>query len=287
MDLRFDNGYQFPSEIMMNMLSRCGTYDLLSMKMVSRNWFFSIKHSYFVRIHTEMGHNRVDPFLLLGARFVSAKKAYDRLITISSNADGEEILNYLRFHPYIEQNMSIELPGICNGLLCLKVTNNDEAVTFFICNPATRRVRQIEEFVLPMPTGHVKYDFGFNELSSSMYILVIYEDSNIVNQLKVMLYNCQSRTWTNINPPVVHTNIWESKSVCINSTIYWISYPTLGAAEQFPTVLRFDLAEQIFSTISGPTNRLVVSYIPVEFQGSLAIICAELQALELVRYITM
>ncbi|KAF7821872.1 uncharacterized protein G2W53_027327 [Senna tora] len=150
--------------------------------MVSRTCFFSIKHSYFVRKHLEMDHDRVNPSFLLGARFVSVEEAYDRLITVSSNADGEEILNYLQLHPIIEQNMSIHLLGIYNGLLYLKVTNNDETVRLFICNHATRR---------------------------------------------------------------------------------------------------------IFSTISSPTNRPVVSYIPVEFQGSLAIICAELQAPELVRYITM
>ncbi|KAF7821239.1 uncharacterized protein G2W53_026694 [Senna tora] len=53
------------------------------------------------------------------------------------------------------------------------------------------------------------------------------------------------------------------------------------------SILRFDFADQIFSTISGPTNRPVFSYIHVEFEGSLAIICAELQGTEIVRYITM
>ncbi|KAF7826960.1 uncharacterized protein G2W53_018124 [Senna tora] len=146
-------------------------------------------------MHTEMGHDHVNPSFLLGSRFVSAEEAYGRLITISSNADGEEILNYLRLHPHIEQNMSIDLLGTYNGLLFVKVTNNDETVRLFICNPATRR--------------------------------------------------------------------------------------------QFPTILHFDLADHIFSTICGLTNRPVVSYIPVEFEGSLAIICAELQAPELVQYITM
>ncbi|KAF7825227.1 F-box protein CPR30-like [Senna tora] len=153
MDLSFENGLQFPSEIMVNILSRCGTYDLLAMKLVSKNWFFSIKHPYFVRIHTEMGHDRLNSSFLLGSHFVSAEEAYDRLIIVSSNADDEEILNYLQLHPLIEQNMSMDLLGTSNGLLFLKVTNDDGTVRLFICNPTTRRVRQIQDFVLPMPTG--------------------------------------------------------------------------------------------------------------------------------------
>ncbi|KAF7812041.1 F-box protein CPR30-like [Senna tora] len=171
MDLSFENGLHFPLEIMVNILPRCGTHDLLAMKLVSKNWFFSIKHPYFVRMHTEMGHDRLNSSFLLGSHFVSAEEAYDRLITVSSNADGEEILNYFRLHPLIEQNMSMDLLGTYNGLLFLKVTNDDETVRLFICNPTTRRVRQIQDFILPMPTGRVKYDFGFNALSSSMYIL--------------------------------------------------------------------------------------------------------------------
>ncbi|KAF7807998.1 putative PIF1 DNA helicase/replication protein A1-like protein [Senna tora] len=249
MDLSFENGVQIPSEIMVNILSRCGTNDLLAFKLVSKNWFFTIKNPNFVRIHTDFGHDRLKSSFLLGSRFVSAEEAYDRLITISSNADSEELLNVLRLHLLMDQNISMDLLGTYNG--------------------------------------RVKFDFGFNDLSSSMYILVIYEDSNNGNQLRVMLYSCLTHTWTNINPPDFHTNIWESKSVCINGIIYWISYPPIEAVEQLPTILHFNFADHIFSTISGPSNRPVFSYVPVEFQGSLAIICGELQGTEIVRYITM
>ncbi|KAF7844330.1 uncharacterized protein G2W53_001235 [Senna tora] len=287
MDLSFENGVQIPSELMVNILSRCGTNDLLAFKLVSKNWFFTIKNPNFVRIHTEFGHDRMNSSFLLGSRFVSAEEAYDRLITVSSNADGEELLNVLRLHPLMDQNIFMDLLGTYNGLIFVKVTNDDETVRLFICNPATKRVRLIQDFVLPMPTGRVKFDFGFNDLSSSMYILVIYEDSNNGNQLRVMLYSCLTHTWTNINPPDFHTNIWESKSVCINGIIYWVSYPPIEVVEQLPIILRFDFADRIFSTISGPSNRPVFSYVPVEFQGSLAIICGELQGTEIVRYITM
>ncbi|KAF7835606.1 ATP-dependent DNA helicase PIF1 [Senna tora] len=286
MDLSFENGVQIPSEIMVNILSQCGTNDLLAFKLVSKNWFFTIKNSYFVRIHTDVGHDRLNSSFLLGSRFVSAEEAYDRLINVSSNADGEELLNVLRLHPLMDQNISMDLLGTYNGLIFLKVTNDVEIVRLFICNPATKRVRQIQDFV-PMPTGRVKYDFSFNALSSSMYILVIYEESNNGNQLRVMLYSCLSHTWSNINPPDFHANIWESKSVCINGIMYWLSYPPIDAVEQLPTILRFDFAHQIFSTISGPSNRPIFSYTPVELEGSLAIICGELQGTEIVRYITM
>ncbi|KAF7826708.1 replication protein A 70 kDa DNA-binding subunit B-like [Senna tora] len=109
----------------------------------------------------------------------------------------------------------------------------------------------------------------------SFEVITMSWDASLIEKLSDKYH-----TWTNINPPVVHTNLWESKSVCINGIIYLLSYPTIGAAEQFPTILRFDLADEIFSTISGPTNRPVVSYIPVEFKGSLAIIFAELQGPE-------
>ncbi|KAF7812509.1 replication factor-A carboxy-terminal domain protein [Senna tora] len=264
-----------------------------SFEVITMSWDASLieklsdKNPNFFRIHTDVGHDRLNSSFLLGSRFVSAEEAYDRLITVSSNADGEELLNVLRLHPLMDQNISMDLLGTYNGLIFLKVTNDDETMRLFICNPATKRVRQIQDFVLPMPTGRVKYDFGFNALFSSMYILVIYEESNNENQLRVMLYSCLTHTWTNINPPDFHTNIWESKSVCINGIMYWLSYPPIEAVEQLPTILRFDFADHIFSTISGPSNRPVFSYIPVEFEGSLAIICGELQGTEIVRYITM
>ncbi|KAF7801013.1 uncharacterized protein G2W53_044459 [Senna tora] len=101
--------------------------------------------------------------------------------------------------------MSMDLLGTYNGLLFLKVTNDDGTVRLFICNPVTRRVHQIQDFVLPMPTGRVIYDFGFNALSSSMYILGTERVRYITMQL---MYDAKSQQywWPVLYCPYVNVN---------------------------------------------------------------------------------
>ncbi|KAF7802216.1 uncharacterized protein G2W53_041327 [Senna tora] len=115
MDVRFVNGVGFPSNIMINILLRCGTTDVLSMQLVSRQWFFSVKHPYVIAKPTAMRSDHLNPTFLVGAHFVSAGDAYNRIITVTSSADA---------------------------------LNNDGHVRLFLCNPATKRVRQIEDFFL-------------------------------------------------------------------------------------------------------------------------------------------
>lgn len=136
MDNLFENGCDFPSEIMINIISRIDAVFVFCMRVVSKNWHGSIKDKKFIIQHNNLAKLR-DMQQLVTCQVPVDRVWYNVFYTMSKDYLEEEQWIPFSINPSVPHMHRFDFIGSIDGLSCLQYVSVRSNREYVICNPVT------------------------------------------------------------------------------------------------------------------------------------------------------
>ncbi|KAF1882420.1 hypothetical protein Lal_00039068 [Lupinus albus] len=236
-------------DIMINILKRLPVKSLFRFKCVSKDWFNLFNSPYFISLHLQ--HSTL---LLLFQRIPLSNLNHSQSSSSSSSClIGQDF----KVHnpQFIDFAVTDKVIGSCNGLLCVKHTNNNHMLS--ISNPATREIRQVPEILHDIKSFYY-FGFGFSPIANDYKVVRISVpdedrilDLDDIRVSRAEVYSLTSGAWREIDATILQTLYLMSNSVTVNGVMFWQAFATDPDAE---FVVSFDISSEMFTLLKGPPS---------------------------------
>ncbi|KAL9994268.1 putative F-box domain-containing protein [Helianthus debilis subsp. tardiflorus] len=226
----------FPSEIIVEILSRLPVKSILQFRSVSKPWLSLIS----------------DPsFTIVGHRTAFFITAYDtsacKLFFLSATHDSGSVTHLMTTN---RPDTAIEAQHV-NGLVCCTFwegfVNSDEP---FVFNPSTHKVIKLHDPSVRL--NNFWYYFGFDESRNEHKVLRVPSvQGGSIDIQKIMIFNMSNYSWreidatSDISPTLDFSVSFIKSSVCVNGVIYMLLLMMFN-------ILAFDLRTEKFSIVEVP-----------------------------------
>ncbi|KAE9591565.1 putative F-box domain-containing protein [Lupinus albus] len=240
-------------DIMINILKRLPVKSLFRFKCVSKDWFNLFNSPYFISLHLQ--HSTL---LLLFQRIPLSNLNHSQSSSSSSSClIGQDF----KVHnpQFIDFAVTDKVIGSCNGLLCVKHTNNNHMLS--ISNPATREIRQVPEILHDIKSFYY-FGFGFSPIANDYKVVRISVpdedrilDLDDIRVSRAEVYSLTSGAWREIDATILQTLYLMSNSVTVNGVMFWQAFATDPDAE---FVVSFDISSEMFTLFESSSIELWV-----------------------------
>ncbi|WCJ30153.1 hypothetical protein M5689_011729 [Euphorbia peplus] len=244
-----------PICIISEILLRLSIESVLHCRLVCKSWCALTRESSFTKKHFQWHNDRErDQFIL--------QDPYgDNPLNLSLLDIHEKVLT--KISPYQKYNLSsYSIVCSCNGLLCLRPKERLDRV--IISNPITK-----ECLFLPSTTtlrSLMSYQLGFHFDSTSGNYKAIREFRSFTNQpSKFQLITIGKTSWIDLDPSRYEVEQGFDAAIFWNNGFHWkISERECKVSKS--CILRYDLQEEKFTTISYPKGYEGICYYPHSYQ---------------------
>ncbi|XP_021736517.1 putative F-box protein At3g52320 [Chenopodium quinoa] len=130
--------------ILQEILPRLPVKSLIRFKSVSKSWLSTIISPKFTKTHLKISSFR--PHFLVHATLHRASD--DEIYLLQYDHMNCNVRNFIELEFANGYDLPIEvnyIVGSCNGLVCLLGNEHRSREVFYVCNPATRRLRKIKK----------------------------------------------------------------------------------------------------------------------------------------------
>ena len=141
MALLFDTEDGYPNLIWFMILSYLDCLEVVSLSLVSKNWYESIRSSEFIDYYTRFGPKAEREIIIQGESPMNIKND-KTLILISQELQDYPLQTTLIPHPEIGPKHDYELVGSVRGVLCLQRWDQQNRCVFVMANPLTGQMYQ-------------------------------------------------------------------------------------------------------------------------------------------------
>ncbi|CAL0309167.1 unnamed protein product [Lupinus luteus] len=236
-----------------NILKRLPVKSLVRFKCVSKDWLNLSNSPYFISLH--LHHST----LLLLFQRIPLSNNQSQSSSSSSCLIGQD----LKVHnpEFFDFALTDKIIGSCDGLLCVKHTNNH---MLSILNPATREIRQVPEILHDIKSFSY-FGFGFSPIVNDYKVVRISVsdedrildldnirvslDLDDIRVTRAEVYSLTSGSWREIDATILQTLYLMSNSVTANGVMFWQAFATDPDAE---ILVSFDIGREMFTLLEGP-----------------------------------
>ncbi|KAM7505277.1 hypothetical protein LguiB_004181 [Lonicera macranthoides] len=229
-----------PEELMEEILSRLPPKSLIRFRCVSKPWNSLITNPNFINTHLT--------------------NSYKHQLLVIHNTHNRSVTK--QFYCYSNQYNSFDFPlslfpssdsvllwGSCNGLLCLDGLVDYNRSVMALLNPATRKFRYVELFLLSADIWYYSstiLGFGFVSKSDDYKVMEfqVYFGLNS-GKIPIVVYtmSLDSRKYKCVDFPYGYLRL-RNRSVSINGFLHWVS----------DIIVWFDLHKELFGDMSVPDS---------------------------------
>ncbi|XP_055811978.1 F-box/kelch-repeat protein At3g23880-like [Solanum dulcamara] len=242
----------FPSEIIIEILSRLPVKSLLKFKCVSKSWLSLISSSHFAKSHLKISSSRNNKLshknLLLLSMYLP-HTLYSCTLYSALHEKSILCVNKLNF-PWNPSNI-IAGVSFCNGLflICIGMYNNN----LYLWNPSTRKNKN-----LPFSSGtkysrcDVTYGFGYDESNDDYKVVEIYGVYGIhyVYGANIKIYSLRANSWKMMNK-YCDALFSSDSGVFLNGCLHWAVAHNDGCCI-FWDIVSLNLENEKFGNLSLP-----------------------------------
>ncbi|OIV91894.1 hypothetical protein TanjilG_17886 [Lupinus angustifolius] len=234
-----------PNDIMISILKRLPVKSLFRFKCVSKDWFNLFNSPYFISHHLQYS-----TLFLLFQRIPLPNLNQSQSPSSSSCLIGQDF----KVHnpQLIDFALTDKIIGSCNGLLCVKHTNNH---MLSIWNPATREIRQVLEILHDIKSFSY-FGFGFSPIVNDYKVVRISVpdedrilDLDDIRVSRAEVFSLTSGSWREIDATILQTLNLMFNSVTANGVMFWQAF---GIDPDAEFVVSFDIGREMFTLLEGP-----------------------------------
>ncbi|GMY27542.1 F-box/kelch-repeat protein At3g23880-like isoform X1 [Fagus crenata] len=220
-----------PQDLVDDILSRLPVKSFIRFKCVSKAWHALITSRQFATSHFQKSSQNPKVLVMIGHEDYHVRVVQSKALAISQN--------HVEFEPVV---VGFPLRGTtnigrvyttlasCNGLVCVEFFDQyTDTYEYLVWNPSTRSNRNIPRSTTFDSSFDGSYSFGFGyDYSTHDYKLL--------------------RSYYNDKVPM------KQHSTFFNGAIYWAVEPKSTPELMKPSIIYFDLAEEIFHEVSFPES---------------------------------
>ncbi|XP_042488002.1 F-box/kelch-repeat protein At3g06240-like [Macadamia integrifolia] len=189
-------------------------------------------------------------------------------------------------HPLKSPDYGTEVPGSCNGLLCI---NTEHEENIYLWNPSTRWHQKLP--FLPLigssTTAQLAYGFGYEPITNDYKLVRIlqrypqsYHNKNYSEDdwsSEVRVYSLSTNSWIRIGVTYFH-RIQHRFGVLANSVLHWIGNSELVVHTTSNSIVSFDLKDEKYREVPLPDFSEDIFHMTMGFLvgflgGQLCVIC--------------
>ncbi|XP_058784940.1 F-box/kelch-repeat protein At3g23880-like [Vicia villosa] len=239
-----------PFDLITEILSRLPVKLLLRFRCVCKSWNSLISDHKFARKHfnlsTTPNLHVITPYDPSQRRYVLRSYPLQSLFTdLTTNFTQ---LGFPFNSPF--EHFFHYIVGSCDGILCLADFHNTFVVLW---NPSIRKFKELPLFEKPQVAGSAKFGFGYDHLSHSYKVVVLYNSYRcdiIEDTIKIKIYNSRTNSWRSFQKLPFTTEFGPDQSgVHVSGTINWLA-STKWRPPLF--ILSFDLGKDSYQKIFPP-----------------------------------
>ncbi|OIT37650.1 f-boxkelch-repeat protein [Nicotiana attenuata] len=235
-----------PAELVTEILSRLPVKPLLRFTRVSKSWLALISGDKFIKAHLNLSANNKDyidrkvimssyPQNIYNLKECTLRSLFYDSVTKAFDLDC----------PIKSYERSLSFVGSVNGLICLRIQNND----YFIWNPSIRKYKKLPN---PRPAKLVAYPrvygFGYDELDDDYKVVVRFYQYPKNTGFEV-IYSLKSNSWrSGDNGGCVRAN---GRGMFVNGKLHWTTDADFYNRNS-KNIISFDLADEKWEMVEGP-----------------------------------
>jgi F-box interacting protein len=257
-----------PQDLVDDILSRLPVKSLIRFKCVSKAWHALITSRQFATSHFQKSSQNPKVLVMIGHEDYHVRVVQSKALVISQN--------HVEFEPV---DVGFPLRGTtnigrvhttlasCNGLVCVEFFDQyTDTYEYLVWNPSTRSNRNIPRSTTFDSSFDGSYSFGFGyDYSTHDYKLLrsyYNEYESGFPKLEFEIFLLKTFTWRKINldkDDNTYNSIcskvpMKQHSTFFNGVIYWAVEPKSTPELMKPSIIYFDLAEEIFHEVSFPES---------------------------------
>ncbi|CAL5335086.1 unnamed protein product [Camellia sinensis] len=247
--------FNLPFDVTIDIFSRLPVKSLFRFTSVCKSWYALIKTPNFISKH--LTHFTLNPNFPFTSLLVSTKsKGYGMSLFFNDEFDRPIDLDF----PFLTQESDPDIVGICNGLVCISVSQFGKPL--FLCNPATKQFRRIPGYRWWDERGaklkRVTFGFGFHPSAKDYKLVRIayYScfDARVV--VRAEFFSVRTGNWREIDAGKARFFGEEVGAVMpyeicgsVNGVFYWAA---LVLPLNTVIIVSFDMDDEVFAKIATP-----------------------------------
>ncbi|KAL6122958.1 hypothetical protein ACLB2K_075482 [Fragaria x ananassa] len=243
-----------PRDVQFQILSRLPVKPLMRCKLVCKSWSSRIRDPLFARAHQTIHKNQHTTNLFLTTCNPHTKEPNNLFsIQVKHNESGNLTstppvhlgsTSYLMGSPFSTSTFVLSAGVVCH------YSDDDEPVHIF--NPCTREV-----LTIPMQRSSNRVSLGFSSLTNEYKVLRGRKSPFKSYKLEILSLGGGGGTWRDL-PEIDYQELglvpnlldFSKYYLCIHGALHWIQ----PATNNRPTLLAFDVGQEIFRVIPFPLN---------------------------------
>ncbi|KAF9602540.1 hypothetical protein IFM89_029839 [Coptis chinensis] len=258
-----------PDEVIVEIFSRVPPKSVVRFRCLSKSWCKTLSDPNFIKTHLShaIAEDKLNIFILSEIenirmpREVRPKSGSGFCsITRMWNIEGElfnksvEVRNPFVSNQYATAGDLVLFVASCNGLVCLL---SEDRVC--LLNPSTRECKIVNFGKNRCWHYGLTRGFGYDPITDNYKLVEISIDRNFHD-----IFNTETRVYSlsNASSSTTFSNSYRIKNpedagIYLNGALHWIGY-VKGCENE--TVIVFDLTEEVFRVVPGPTNGYCYCY---------------------------